>query len=315
MPTPLLNSVKTSKRERTILKTKVEEWLVANEDEIQNLTAEDFEVLRRLIVVGTVRDPRVLSPSGATACARQMTLDKLKFPKVRANSPQQIGIFLDGSWRHLKWQMVFHKMGIVESMEQFVKWGDLNWGGSIDVIAILNLPVSNRSERFIIDIKGANASRFNHIKATKRPIYSNWVQLQIYLMLHGIDYGLLWYENKNDNEICEILVKASKSFQAKARRRQKYIKKYVEAEAFPREECNPVDPSDSMARYCPQRSNCLRLPVHVIKNGEVRKIANPRKASKRHQQYDTLPLTKLQGRSGEPVPPFKRSLFRDFNSP
>ena len=306
--TPLLDHLKRQKQTKTILLHKVDEWLIENEQSLDNFTEDDFEVLRKLVVIGTKRDRRVFSPSGATNCSRQQVIDKLGFKGLDYRNPRTLRILDDGRWRHLRWQMIFWKMGIVTSLEQFAKDGDLEYGGSIDVI--VKLRYRGKNILLIIDVKGTHASQFNSIKETKQPLIKHVIQLQIYLHLHpDTDFALLWYENKNTNEVAEVIVKRNNRIMHRALRRQRYMQRYVEANAIPKEECVYGDPRDRRFNNCPQRANCGRLPVHLIREGEILKIADPRKSSKDPPfvSYNQLPLKQLRGSLGERARPSDKS--------
>ncbi len=301
MSTPILDSLKRSKQSKTVLVQQVEDWISENEPRLNRFNEDDWTVLKQLVVGSITRDPEVFSPSGATHCRREQVLNKIpEFKTVQKYNARQILFFDDGNWRHLRWQMLFYKMGIVESMELFKRRGKLDWGGTTDVITLAKIRIKGKLRRVVIDIKGANASKWNHIRDTGRADWGHWVQIQIYLLLHGIKYAILWYENKNTNAIHEVVIKADKKFHRKSLSRSMYMRRYVEAEAFPPEECDVGNTKDKKFRNCRQNRNCPCLPVHYInpKTGEKRKVAEPRKTRKRFKRHNTLPLRTLSGRRG-----------------
>lgn len=288
------------RNESTLLKHLVDKWMVENGDRLFSNTEEDFALLRQLFVRSATRDKTVFSPSGANACARFLVLEKFEefTPLQRFDSRTQT-IFDDGNWRHLRWQMLFHKMGLLEDAEVFKSKGKWRTGGSFDVR--LWLRVGTEKKLVILDIKGANASKWNHVNHTKRAEYNHVLQVHMYMYLHNIDTAIVWYENKNTNEICEIRIKRNPNIIRKALQRQRYMRKYLRARAFPKEECDVGNRKDRKYTWCHQRENCVRLPVHLISNGEVFKIAEPRKRSDDpiFKQFNLLPLTTFAGHRGE----------------
>ena len=303
--TPLLDELKTGKRKtKGILLPLVDKWLSENPHRLDQWTKDDWETLKDLVMRGARRDSSVFSPSAATSCQRRQVIDKFsQFPQIPITEPRVLKFFDDGRWRHLRWQMVFYKMGIVESMEIFQSEGKLGYGGSYDVMVKMRLPSKKKTRRVVIDIKGTHASSANNIKFTGTPLYSNRVQLVIYMHLNNVDVGILWYENKNNQDIVEVVVERDKKFYKilkKYLRRQEYMKRYVRDKVFPREECD-VDERGSEYQRCPQRRNCVCLPVHFVQaNGEVVKTHEPRRksAEKRFRRRNTLPLKKLKGSRG-----------------
>ncbi len=310
--TPLLDQLKSDKRKTDdILLPLVEKWLIENGNKLDKYSSDDWSTLRDLMVRGALRNPRVFSPSGATMCRRRQVIDKnKKFKQIPITDPKLLRIFDDGKWRHFRWQMLFYKMGIVESMELFTSLGELDYGGSYDVVVNLKLELNKKIQRVLIDIKGTHASRFNEIRLTHRPIYSNKIQVAIYMYLNDIDIGLLWYENKNTQDICEIVIRRDKYFDRiikKYVKRQKYMRRYAMRGAFPKEECN-VDERDLQFRQCPQRNNCQCLPVNLIQNGALLKVQEPRRINtkKVFVQHNEMKRTKVKGKMGARSVPLEK---------
>ena len=316
--TPLLDQIRATEVEKkkgapSILKPLVNEWLAENPDSDGKWTETDFEVLKDLIVRGATRDHKVFSPSGATRCTRLQIIDKHpEFKPTPLTDVKSISIFMDGNWRHLKWQMVFHKMGIAESFEIFKKLGDLDYGGSYDVVVWLNMKKlgGNKLEKkmkVIVDIKGANDHAYHEVRKTRKAKKAHWVQVQIYMMLHGIQFAILWYENKNTQDITEIVVEADPEFWKKVQRRSKRMRHFVNLGGFPAEECD-VEGRGYEFQQCPQRKACLRLPVHVIENGQLRKVSEPRVRSRKpkYAQWNSLPLRRLKNHQRVREKPLKK---------
>ena len=293
--TPIIDFLKRSKKNKGKLLTMVEEWLVENSNEINKYTTEDYDLLQHLILEGAKRDPSVFSPSGATACRRAQVINKSFNLTRQETDPKLMRIFDDGFWRHIRWQILFNKMGILQSAETFVKLGTYDYGGSTDVV--LNIPYEDGDRLTILDIKGANASRWNEINRSNKPMFPHYVQVQIYMYINKIDHGILWYENKNTNEVCEIILTKDKEFQKSAKRRQRYMHRYIDYNAFPKEECSVGDDKDRQYVDCRFKSVCQRLPVHLIESGKVLKIGEPRNPTKdpNFLRHNKLPLVKLRG--------------------
>jgi hypothetical protein len=223
-----------------------------------------------------------------------------ELPQVSTRDSQTQLIFDDGNWRHLKWQMLFYKMGIVDSVETFKQMGHLQYGGSTDLVimeGVLTLP-DGYNGRVIIDVKGANRFAFKGIQESLKPPLEYEIQIQVYMMLHDIPWAIIWFENKDDQSVAEVLVKADPKLQKFMMKRMNYMRRFVLEDAFPKEECR-VDNSDRTFRRCPSRVSCPKLPIHVVKGGEILKSHKPRIKDPDYQQYDVLPLKKFKGKLGE----------------
>lgn len=302
---PLLEHLKRTKKnaEKQVLLPHVEEWLIENGSRLDVFTEEDFEFLKQLTVIGTKRDASVFSPSGATACQRFQVIDKvpdLRPKRITRIDPKLQRIFDDGKWRHLRWQMLFFKMGIVHSAEIFTKKGDFKFGGSFDLV--LELPWENdeKLKRVVLDIKGAHASDFNYIRTNGKPKFAHRLQVTIYMYLTGCRRAIVWYENKNSQDVCEIVVDYDEKLLKKALRRQRMMAKYATVEAFPKEECSVGDTSDNIYRQCPHRLTCPRLPIHFITSDNVIvKTHEPRIIDEEYQRYNIIDLVPVTGKLAE----------------
>lgn len=277
--TPLLDGLKKEKKRKTILVGRIIEWLKTDGYKLDKFSKADWDFLQQLILVGTTRNRNVFSPSGATNCARRQVIDKhSNLVSLDYIDPHLQLVFDDGRWRHLRLQMMLWKMGIVKSAEEFRTLGELEYGGSTDVV--VELVVRGQKTLVIVDFKGSHASQWNQIATTGKALPKHVLQVAIYCYLHpDVTQGLILYDNKNTQDLFEILVKPSPKLIARAVKRQKYMKRYVEHKAFPQEECNVGDSSDRRYTGCPQRLNCVRLPVHLIRKGQVLEVAKPRKSS------------------------------------
>ena len=249
-----LSYLKDIEKRPGVLKRPVYDWLLEHERELDTHDDASWEVLRGLIA-GAKRSDKVFSPSGATRCMRSQVIKKLGHEELPIGDPHTLNIFEDGKWRHVKWQMIFWRMGIVESMERFVSGGRLNYGGSTD--AILRIPEHGRT---VVDIKGANDTRWNEINGTGVPIPAHVVQVNIYMKLNKANLGLLWYENKNTNEVCEVQVTPDAALLKEYRTRQRFMKRHVKAGTYPPYECTLKD-TDRQFRQCPSRLICPKIPV------------------------------------------------------
>ncbi len=297
--TPLLDAVKNSKKQGHVLEPLLRQWLEQNPGRIDNHTEADWEIIRQLIVRGTERDKSVFSPSSAMSCMRRHVISK-QFELTQEHDSSTQLIFDDGNWRHIRWQLLFFKMDIALSLEEFKKIRALFWGGSTDVI--IKEGVVEMSDgyngRVIVDVKGANLFSWRKIRDERKPMKSHEIQLQTYMMLHNILWGILFYENKNTQEICEIHIRADKKLWRRLRVRASYMEKFVLGNSFPREECSVGDDMNRQYRGCPMREICPRLPVNVIVNGKIRKTHGPRIEDLEYSRYNELPWTRLKGKIG-----------------
>src|SRR5688500_4611747 len=105
------------------------------------------------------REKGVFSPSMLSSCMRQSYFVKTGVEKRKAKSPRTNAFFLDGDFRHYKWQFALwkaHRKGLLEllgcEIRVFHPNGD--FAGTIDAIVRVD------GKMYVIDFKGMNVKSF-----------------------------------------------------------------------------------------------------------------------------------------------------------
>lgn len=110
------------------------------------------------------REKGVFSPSMLSSCVRQAYFAKVGQEKKPAKSPRSNAFFLDGDFRHYKWQFALwkaHRAGLLELLgcEIRVYHPNGDFAGTIDAIVRID------DKYYVIDFKGMNVNAFqNHEK-------------------------------------------------------------------------------------------------------------------------------------------------------
>lgn len=163
----LVKQLKRASRSKAILVPKIEEFLQRPVDVEDDA---DREFLARLIEArSTPRRKGVYSPSMLANCLRQVYLLKNgQIPKKQLPRIEASGFFLDGNFRHFKWQFVIwkmHRAGIIQLIdtgsiclgtEIYVQNEKGDFGGTID--QLVYVPESGIAGT--IDYKGMNGNSF-----------------------------------------------------------------------------------------------------------------------------------------------------------
>jgi hypothetical protein len=163
----LIKQLKRAGRSKAIFVPKIEEFL---QRPIEIEDDADREFLASLIQVrSTPRKKGVYSPSMLASCLRQIYL--IKSGEVTPKKLHRIeasGFFLDGNFRHFKWQFAvwkMHRAGVIQLVdvgtecigtEIYVENEKRDFGGTLDQLVYLpeeNIIVTN-------DYKGMNGNSF-----------------------------------------------------------------------------------------------------------------------------------------------------------
>lgn len=121
---------------------------------------EDMEFMLQLMKArARAREKGIFSPSMLSSCVRQAYFAKTGQEKRSAKSPRSNAFFLDGNFRHYKWQFALwkaHRAGLLEllgcEIRVFHPNGD--FAGTIDAIVRID------GKLYVIDFKGMNVKSF-----------------------------------------------------------------------------------------------------------------------------------------------------------
>jgi hypothetical protein len=270
MPTPTEISIRQARKAEGILVPLLED-LLRYPVEIE---AEDVEFLQSLIESRSKpRKKGIYSPSALGSCVRQVYFVKTKQKRKIAPNKKTYGIFLDGTFRHFKWQFALwklHRAGVIHLIgcEIFVQSKRGDWGGTLDALFLY------QGEPYIVDFKGMNTRNFMSFIS-----YGTQLGYRVQITGYGvlvsasrefsmkIENCLLVAESKNGPldkgsplGLSEQLIKVS-DYKGDVRRRLELLREYEEANEIPPPECTSTKSMEFMG--CPFSWFC---------RGEVEKV-------------------------------------------
>lgn len=143
-------------------------------------------------------------------------------------SPKMLGVFLNGWYVHIKWQTLFEKCGVAESIEE-TRVSKL-WNVYLTPDAVINL----FGRKYIVEIKSMNTFQFKHLKG---PPINAVRQCQFYMHILGIPYGIILVEDKNDQNFHSWVIEydpiVARPFIERLYKIQKYEEKFQESGKLP----------------------------------------------------------------------------------
>lgn len=161
-----------------------------------------------------IRPPGRLSPSSLCGCERAAVFQFAGVKARRRIDPDMELIFEDGNWRHLKWGAIFadmervlgrHRFRVI-SVEERVSYPDLFIAGSLDVTVWMRPSPNAKGRKWVIDIKGINDVGFQFLLKNNNAIQKHRKQVVTYCRSVGIPRGIIWYENKNNQQTLAFVV-------------------------------------------------------------------------------------------------------------
>jgi len=217
-----LKASRPKHKHRPIVAALVEDYLA----EHRGLTVADgdAELLARLVTTPPRDRSGSFSGSARGSCERAQVFQYLNAPQRdgKVNTTLQ-SVFLDGTWRHLRWQMLLLAAGrhydVPVEVEVPFRDDDLRLRGSVDGI------VDGRG----FELKG---TRMMHA-ALKAPFASHVLQVHSYMVLADLDIFSVVYEDKATQETVEHVVVRDPKTEKKVRDELARLNEAVDQQVLP----------------------------------------------------------------------------------
>jgi hypothetical protein len=133
-------------------------------------------------------------PSSLTSCKRRQVYEFFGVPPTSSWDPQLRTIFADGHWRHMRWQVILHNLGLIDDFEVPVSLADYGLTGSADGV---------KSDEYLVEIKGTSV--IDQVRA-EGVMPAHRVQVNAYLAMAGLDEAIVLYEAKSNSALVELTV-------------------------------------------------------------------------------------------------------------
>jgi hypothetical protein len=196
MKSSLNRMVKNMKKKELLVTPRLDQWLMlhgANGLIIDDRTFE-FIKYKWLAANNSDRSGRFGASSRGT-CMRAQIFGFQGRPQNRGADSVLQQIFLDGTFRHIRWQIVLKEAGILTDIEVRCIMPTLNLASSMDGM--------NSVEKWGFELKGT--SQFQ--QACKAPFESHVLQVHTYMIAANLNKFSLVYEDKQSQEWKEHIVK------------------------------------------------------------------------------------------------------------
>lgn len=201
--------------------------------------------MRKLLVRPERDRTNSWAASGAGHCLRQRQFAFLGLSRKKPDD-HAMNIFLNGTWVHMRHQVVGLTAGYLREAEVSLKNTEHNLVGTMDAIDTTGTPVEYKS----INANGYAAVRAFGVKAEHNE------QIHSYMLAGGFDAARVVYENKNTNDILEFHVERDSMVIAKVEEDLNFLNTATAAGVL-----LPILPEchkkEGQYRWCPYASQCL----------------------------------------------------------
>lgn len=243
---PINDLLRRIKRGGELLITPaLEQWLV---DHPEGLVLDDktADVLWALVTDSSNSDRMArFGASSRGVCLRAQVFTYLGMPTRKTWDPRQQNLFLDGTWRHLRWQMTLLTAGIATHVEYKAGLPYWNVGVSCDAV--------NLDKEWGVELKGTAALRYVLEHGIPE---SHMLQMHTCMLATGFTKWAYIAEDKRTQEWREIVIHEDKHYTRLVKAELNDLSHAVEKESLPE-----VLPSCKVKRgdeyrECPYRDHC-----------------------------------------------------------
>lgn len=185
----------------------VHKWLLQHGDDA--LPVAVAERIAELLSTPPRYRGQSFSTSSAGACERARIYAYLDAHGEVVDA-QLANIFLDGKWRHLRWQAMMLAMGLAIDVEFPLPWPNKRSVGTMDALGIVPDSHPNtgwRGKEFGFELKGVSTFQFPKLR-DQGPTDKHLDQVSGYFASGGFELFSIVYEDKTTQDIAEWVLTA-----------------------------------------------------------------------------------------------------------
>lgn len=238
--------VRTAKSKGGLLVTpRLEEWLFHHSHLL--LDNERAEILKALTTAVPRNRSASFSSSSRGSCFRQQVFSYLGVPQRGEIDPALHAIFIDGTWRHIRWQMLLLMAGILTDIEVPFHRPEIRLRGSLDG--------ANTPEKWGFELKGTSDSEI--VFGYKGAIEQHILQVHTYFLGRPeLERFVLLYEDKKYQTWKETVITPDPKAMRAVRDEMEYLNWSVDERKLPPvlEECK--NGKGLVFTKCPYRDIC-----------------------------------------------------------
>jgi hypothetical protein len=188
-----------------------------------------------------------LSPTYIIKCERQAVYKLKGVPQETSRDFKSRLIVLEGDSVHKKYVDLFREMGILVDSEKFISHPNFPFLGFVDaIVKIDDVP-------YIVEIKSINKEGFGRLN---KPYEEHVLQVKMYMLILKIDKSIIFYENKDTQDLKEFYVELNSEFESWFNEKMNRILNYFKENKVPPRIC--VTEMDGRYQWCPYVKYCFQ---------------------------------------------------------
>lgn len=236
-----------------LITPKLDLWLARNPSLV--LSDEHANLLKSLVTSNENSDRTArFGASSRGICERSQVFTYIGIPKRVKLDTSLHNIFLDGTWRHLRWQFTLLTAGLVTDIEVKRRVEDYRLGTSVDAV---NWEGIDGSGPFGLELKGAGA--FTKIAKGEIPEKHLLQMHTMFIAFPELDFFIYVAEDKRYQDWKEIRVERDKRLIVAVKNELERLNDAVSNKQLPSILPECVHGKGKTFRDCPYRDRCLRI--------------------------------------------------------
>lgn len=231
-----------------VISPRHDEWMKSNGNPKYSDAALKFGA-EQMALQATPRDRRgTFSASSLNTCYRKQQFTFLGMPELPP-TPKTAGIFQNGTFMHIRWQMAGLTEGWLWEGEVPLPENSLNLSGTRDGVAY---------DGSVVEFKSINTNGFARVN-TFGPKEDHLAQVGTYVAAGGHDKAILIYEDKNTQEYKEFVIPAEELPLKEIEMQAHNIQNLTRAEQLHEPLSSCLAKEGYRYTSCPFRDRCLKI--------------------------------------------------------
>lgn len=235
-------------RPQLVVSPRHEEWLRLNSNPVYSPEALEFG-RKAMAAQANQRDRTgTFSASSLESCGRRQQFTYLGMPELPP-STKLAGIFQNGTFMHIRWQMAGLTEGWLSEAEVPISENSMKLSGTMDGLLY---------EDSVLELKSINTNGFNQVQ-TFGPKVGHIMQVCSYLLATDREKGVIIYEDKNTQEYSEHIVELDEDLIMNVTIRNEWLWQLTGKQEL----IEPLDKCMAGEGYqyngCPFRDRCLKI--------------------------------------------------------
>tara|TARA_Y100000310_G_scaffold80965_1_gene77596 strand:+ start:426 stop:1301 length:876 start_codon:yes stop_codon:yes gene_type:complete len=247
-PKRLNRLVKNLRDSELIITPKLDKWLLNHDglelnDEFANLLVE------QVTFPAPSRNGRFGASSRGT-CPRAQIYTYLGVPGRQVHDSVQMNLFMDGTWRHLRWQMLLLQAGLLTEIEVPVEYSPLNVQGLMD-----GEGVDDHGDSFGFELKGTSSfhmvSSGEMFPQHRRQVHTYW------LARPDLKKFIIIYECKQTQQWKEFVIEKDDRIMREVKKELELLNAAIDNRKVPAQNTSCKEKEGRDYKSCPFQEHCF----------------------------------------------------------